>query len=159
MARIENSEITQKAIKDLRLNAALEKMPTQSSDKIVLTYNLNERKNIQCASATRNVTGAGGVHTASTIKDTYLTSAYLGCMVNATNDGTLFELEITQADGSTRDLLNIRIIATTAVNKDVSVSFPEPIKIERGSVIVIRQTFTAGSSIVYGGVTYFEQES
>lgn len=157
MAKIERSEITQKAIKDLRLNPAFEKMPTEASDKIVLTYPLNEKVVKIVRGSEKTTTGSSTVYTTPSNKDFYLTGCYLQNNSNATADNTDIRLTCV-IDGGTQFLIQFKKITLTAFNNMLNREFSVPIKLDRNSTIVLSSAFTVGSSTTSAGITGFEVE-
>jgi hypothetical protein len=160
MAKIENSDITQKAIKDLRLNAALEKMPLESSDKIVLTYPLNDSfSDISKFTSSTASTGVATLYTTPTTKNFYLTNVNLGFIKDAACDVASGSLHLdSSVSGSTVRILQLPILTLTAQSENRSIILTPPLKIDRGATITKSSfTFAAGSGITSCEIVGFEK--
>lgn len=159
MAKIQSSEIIQKAIKDLRLDAGRERIPSEASDKIVLTYLLNKERADIAKRGVRNTTGTSTVYSTPANKDFYVTSAFLGLVKDATCDAATGRIELTATiNGESTAILCIPTLTLTAQSENLSIAFPYPIKIDRGTNITHALTFAAGAASFVGGVSGFELE-
>lgn len=155
MAKINRSEVTQKAIKELRLDAARERVPTDTSDKIVLTYDLNSHVIDIVKSNFSGASGAFTVYTTPTKQDFYLTDLHLGFTKDATSDNTVTTITGV-IGGETVTLARVHVTTTTAGNEKIIHNYSKPIKLDRGTNISVSGTFTAGTytkfSTIYGFV-------
>ncbi|KAF0247905.1 MAG: hypothetical protein FD167_2691 [bacterium] len=155
MARIQ-SEIINKAIDDLKLDVARDKIPNETEDKVQITYELRDFKN-KTAGVVRNFNTAsttGGLTVYNVVADEnfYLTSAFLGVESDATADNTNVNITAT-IDGTARIILGTRKLTATAGKINISLSFPYPIKVDSNTTIVFINTFTVGVSASIGGIT------
>lgn len=104
----------------------------------------------RCANIVRSqssvATGAVTVFTCPSDKDFYLLACTLAINEDATSDNTNTTLRVV-IDGVNQNVINLRKLTTTAINQNISVSIPYPgIKIDRGSVIAMTNTFTVGNA-------------
>ena len=142
MAKINRTDITQKAIKDLRLDAARERVPTEASDKIVLTYPLDSKvTNIIKSVGLTNGTGAT-VYTTPTSKEFYLTTASLYVNKDSSSESAGSDLTCV-VDGATVYLLSIPGYTLTAQDNGLTITYKNPIKLDKGTNIRV----TAGSAV------------
>ena len=158
MAKIQNSEITQRAIRDLKLDPLREAMPGAASDKIVLTYNLNFPNDGRIIfDAVRTATSSNfTVHTVAARKITYLTGIFFSVNSDATADNTTYHVEITdEVTGEERRLLQFFKATTSAIRDQVFLTFPAPIRLLPGSTVQLTNVFSVGtSSVVISGHGY-----
>jgi len=143
MAKIQNAEVTQKAIIDLKLDAAREKMPLEASDKIVLTYPLDVEKTPKVFSSEKLVTGNMTLGTTSTNKRFFLEGVTYSYTKDSTNDAATDTgfLQVTLVSGLSVQLLRIANLTLTAQAEVITVTFPTPLELEKGSTIA--DTFPA----------------
>jgi len=100
--------------------------------------------------ATRSSSGTSGVFTASSTKDTYITqiSASLSCDVNA--NVTQFEV-YSSIGGANRSFLRLAHALGAAGSQAVSITFENPIKLDRGQVVNFALISAVG--VFFGAVT------
>lgn len=124
------------------------------ADVIQPVVQINPISNI-VRSNSSTTTGSTTVYTTPSDKDFYLTSLQYCYMKDAANDATSIGVNTT-IQGVLQNLVFIRTITTTASQDVVNISFPYPIKIDRGVAVSIYGTFTAGNlyrSLVITGYT------
>jgi len=83
---------------------------------------------------------------AASDKDTYITAVSLAIAKDATCDNTDTFIDVrANVDGVAKRLALLPIMTLTAQDRGVFVTFPNPVKIDRGASITANQsTFTAG---------------
>jgi hypothetical protein len=119
-------------------------------------------KNALISSAGAVASGGTTIFTAPTNADAYVTSVSISIIKDVTCDMATgkFILSASLADtGASRDILAIAIISLTAQQQTASCSFPHPIKLLRGSTMVMSGTYAAGVCSRAGSVTYFLDET
>jgi len=108
-------------------------------------------------SATRTTTGSSTLITTSTDRDFYIVACQLAIAYDVNSDATSYTLSTT-IDGVNRELLHLRKLsgATLSDVHSISISFPIPIKIDRGAQVFITQTFSLGTNHITGVVHGYE---
>lgn len=107
--------------------------------------------------ATRATTGSGTVFTTPSDKDFYITTATLSYEADATCDTTSINLTCVQ-DTATVYLIEFAKLATTASRDTITLEFPAPIKVDKGTNILMTCTFTAGNIRFCAQITGFTEE-
>lgn len=89
-------------------------------------------------------TGSTTVLTAESGKrDTFITGIWLSVMKDSSCDNTTTQVTAV-INGATVNLIDIRSITLTATDNNIYVPFEKPLKIDRGSAILLSKTFAAG---------------
>lgn len=161
MARINRSDVIQKAVNDLAISTATEKVPNETLDKVQLTYDLN--KNISnfifSGSSTSTGTLTVALPSISPTADIYLTGVCFSIIKDATcdiADGSIVFTVVNDTSTSNLNLLRIANLTLTAQNETIHASFPFPIKVKNGSSVTIPGTFTVGKLIrVFSATGYY----
>ena len=149
MARINRSDIIQKAVNDLALNTSVDAIPNETSDKIVLTYDLNSKFSNFCITVN---SGSSGTLTLTppnlgARSDVYITALTLAVIKDVVCDVSTGRVGLNATpDYSNIDttLLAIPVINLTAQSGEQNISLPYPLKIKQGTTLTITSTFTAG---------------
>jgi len=164
MARINRSDVIQKAVNDLAISVSDSIVPSETLDKVQCTYSLNKQFSSFVASSSSTATGTLTIFTASTDlrTDTYLTNVQVSFAKDAICDvatGVLainctpFDIGITKAIG------NIAVLTLTADAQTLNISLPYPLKIKPGTTVQFSGSFTVGAMSKGGSVTYFQTTS
>jgi len=95
--------------------------------------------------------------TSSTQKDTYVTAVSLSYTKDATNTATYIYLQCI-LNGEGKRLINLAVLASTAQQDSLSISFPHPIKIDRGTIVSIGTDNATATIRMACTVSYFEDE-
>lgn len=155
MVNINNQEL-KRAFSD-STKTQLSEQPNQVNNNIVspvVDVTPNNYKKIDLiktasASASTNAT----IHTASTVKDTYICAANLSFIKDASATATRIWIQTT-IGGLTVYILETVTLTLTADSKAISISFPKPIKIDKGALVrVFADTYVANQRIgatIYG---------
>lgn len=148
MARINRTDVIQKAVNDLALNVSVDKIPNEILDKVQLVYGLNRHFSNFLVSGTQSTSGNLSVSFPTTTKgDIYLTSVTASFAKDATCDvGTgRITVSITPDNSNiSTPIISFAVITLTADSQTVTYSLPYPIKIKEGSSLVFGGTFTVG---------------
>ena len=108
-------------------------------NKIVPVLEINRPVvNVLASNVVINGTSAT-IYTTPTDKDFYLTSAQLSVIKDATSTSTACTISAT-VGGVTTQILTIKCLTLTAQENSISNSFYYPIKIDRGTNIVVTST-------------------
>lgn len=160
----QNKKIVGKAIDELQLNPLEDEIPLRVVPLIQPTFDLqlNKTKIVREGSvATTNASTT--LITTPTDKDFYLTYLFIDYIKNATADGassaTLGPRIVTTIGGVSRQLLRTVNLTLTAQNGRIAVSFPKPIKIDRGVAISLSNyTFTVGAALASASIAGYEDD-
>jgi len=149
MAEIKRSDVIQKAVNDLALSPAVDKIPSETLDKVQLTYNLNKQfssfvaSNILATTGTLTVT----LPTIDVRSEIFLTSIDFDIIKDATCDlatGTL-QVQCTPFEqGIAKTILSVSTITLTAQAQHAHVDFNYPLKLKPNVNITLLGTFTVG---------------
>jgi len=150
MARINRSDVIQKAVNDLALSTSEAKViPNETLDKVQLTYSLNKQFSSIVAAATQATTGSFSITlpTVSTGGETYLTSIVASAIKDATCDVATGALQVSvtpDGSGISTVIIRIPVITLTAQSEGYVLPLPYPLKVRNGSSVTITGTFTVG---------------
>lgn len=152
MAIIYNSDLTKELVAGAAIQQMRDSVPNQIAEKVVPTMEVNPfllKKTNLIVNSSKSTTGNGTVYTTLTDRDTYLTGINLHMIKDVTcdtADGTACFVSFVQG-GQTKYPVAISGITLTAQNESRVVLFANPVKLDRGSVVQISGTFTAGKMI------------
>jgi hypothetical protein len=163
----ENNQVTNKdAIKALidSANLPIIDIPIKLAQSIVpiidITPVAHRVVNIGRSTATTSPSNST-IYTTPTDRDFYLTGAILTASYDATADNTFTHLQ-TYVNGYLFSILEFRKISLTAFSDNTTISFPTPIKLDRGATIVLSGSFNVGSgtkgAAIFGYVVDTQQK-
>ena len=149
MARINRTDVIQKAVNDLALSQSSDKIPNETLDKVQLTYSLNKKFSSFVSYGSANTTGTMSLGTpaVSVGAETYLTGITASFAKDATCDlatGSIGLSIIPAESNVATTILSFSVITLTAQNQTLSMSLPYPLKIKGGSAISFASTFSLG---------------
>ena len=110
------------------------------------------------ASTSRGSKGTSTIFTTPAEKDFYLTSVGMSAQFDATADNLVVEIRAA-INGVTKTLIDIRKLTTTAITAQPFVSYDMPIKIDRGTTIIVQSVFTVGAGSFSGYITGYTVET
>jgi len=148
MGRINRSDIIQKEVNDLGI--VQDQVAVETSDKVVLTYNLNASATRFIGSTSATTTGALSVTlpTVSTGSQTFITSLCVSFSKDASCDvatGTLNTTVVPFDSAVTSNILRQAVITLTAESDTIAITFPHPILVRNASAVTYGGTFSAGA--------------
>lgn len=108
--------------------------------------------------ASRTASGSVSIYTTPTDKDFYLCSVALTYGADAACDNTFVTLNGSVDGIGTVNFLTLAKPSLVAGAQSTSLSFPKPIKVQRGTPIQITSTFGAGACTFQGQITGFTWE-
>ena len=160
MARINKSDIIQKAVNDLAISTSTDKIPTETLDKVQLTYDLNRKFSTFASFGSAVITGAMNIAlpNVSVGSETYITGLTLGLVKDATCDVAIGSvgLSVTPYDSNiATSFLRIPILSLTAQSENVRIDFAYPFKVKSGSTITSTNSYTVGLMSRTCGITGF----
>lgn len=149
MAKINRSDIIQKAVNDLAISTANDKVPTETLDKVQLTYGLNKKFSEFVFYDLQSTSGSvvATLPNPGDRGEVYLTSISLGMIKDVACDiatGTVRADVVPAKYGVSKTLLSIPVITLTAQNNFITLSLPYPLKIKSGTNVTISGSYTAG---------------
>jgi hypothetical protein len=159
MAIIYKSDVIQKAVNDLALSPANDKIPSETLDKIQLIYGLNSEYSnftINGASTTSGALNIPMPTIDAQRQEIFITTIIVSIAKDATCDAATgpFILSGTAADGIARNMLNIEAITTTALQETIPLALTYPLKMKPNVNMSLSGTFTVGSCVravsIYG---------
>jgi len=105
-------------------------------------------------SVSRSSTGTTSVRTATTDRDFFITGAVMSLDTDAAAANLVVAIQAT-VKGTARNILIFSTLAAAAAHRrDISISLPRPLKIDKGTAISFVCTFSAGTvkgdAIVFG---------
>lgn len=162
MARINRTDVIQKAVNDLALSLSADKVPTETLDKVQLTYSLNKQFSnfVVRAGATASGTNTVTLPSIDSRSDIYVTALDFSIIKDATCDVPTSNLTLSgtpEGSGISTNLLSIPVITLTAQSERVTITLPFPLKIKPNTNMTFTGTFTVGvmvrSATIYGFTT------
>lgn len=158
-----NSELSKEVVEAGKLQVNRDYPPNSFSDKIVYTCETNPkllRRTNYVATASSTASAATNTIIASTLysdKDLYITSASIGIAKDVANDAITGAIALNVTlNGVLSSLLSIPTLTLTAQSNTLSISFPNPIKVDRGTIISMTfPTFAAGLCSRRATITYY----
>lgn len=162
MVKIYNSDVTKGLAKSAGIATAKEKVPDELAEKIVPVFETNPDLLRKCDVWT-SVTAANSltttIYTVPEDRDFYLVSASLSLIKDANATSTKTEIRV-PLNKSGVPILTIPSITLTAQDAQISVCFPFPIKVQRGSAIYFANSTNVGNINVSAGIAgYFDEKS
>jgi hypothetical protein len=145
MLEIHNSETISELAKGGGLQSA-QGIPRQLNTQVIPVMECNPRL-LRISSivrqAAQSATGDVTVYTTPAKQDFYMTYAQLSIQKDVVSDNVVCHLTCTMG-GATRRIISIPAISLTAGTRDIAVSFPFPIKIDRNTNVLLSGAFTVG---------------
>lgn len=155
MATIYNNEIPLRATSGLKLAPAIDKIPIETSDKIILGFDLNKPVTTFNARAAATNATATTIFTCSSTKDSYITHCSLSSIKDVTSTSTK-SIITAVIDGATKEILEIAGITLTADSQAMACNFSTPIKVDRSSVISVRNSTAVANVNTVAVISGFE---
>jgi len=160
MATIYNSDLSKELVDGAKIQVSSDKIPNQLGQTVVPVMEVNPKMLRICNVAKHSVqltTGSLTVFTTSAYNDFYLNSAYVEFIKDVTCDIATGSISFaTTINGVATRLLDFPVITATAQPLvGAAISFPVPLKIDRGAAITLSGTFTAGVLVRSCGITGF----
>lgn len=150
MARINRTDIIQKAVNDLAFSTSTDKIPTETLDKVQLTYDLNRRFSSFIVSTGQSTSGTItlALPSISAGAEIFLTSINYSFVKDATCDTATSALSISvtpDASNVATQILRPSVLTLTAERDGGILSLPYPLKVKPGTSITMLGSFTAGA--------------
>lgn len=155
MATIYNSNLTRELVDVGKLQTSKDKIPDQIADKVVPVIDINP-KHSRISNICRVTTGANTtsatIYTTPADKDFFIVAAAVTVIKDATSTSPYTQLTCT-IDGAAVQILRIGTLTLTAEQRELSISLNVPIKVDRGTNIVVQNgtnvaNITASGSVI-----------
>jgi hypothetical protein len=162
MAKINRSDVIQKAVNDLAISIANDKVPTETLDKVQLTYDLNPKYSSFVAEGAKITSGSLTISlpVIDARSEIYITNLSVDFIKDAACDiatGTLQLAGITALHGTIKTLVEFSIISLTAQTSRCDMTFSHPLKLKPNTSLTFYGTYAAGvmsrSVLVTGFIT------
>lgn len=132
-----------------------EAMPLNVAGTLQPVIEVNPRLLRRCSIVKTNTLSNGTsatIYTTPTDADFFLVGGFVSYTKDATSTSTNSNLRVT-IDGATADVLIISGLTLTAEGKAASISFPVPIKVDRGTNILLLNSTAVANIRSHGGIT------
>lgn len=160
MAKIYNSQLTKELTEGGKIQTAFDKVPSELAEKVVPVMEVNPKllKPVDIVrDVVRTSTGTDTLYTTPTDQDFYLTNIVFSVTGDAANDGTYNRIQA-YVGGVQRNMVSIRKTTLTAIQEVVTITFPKPVKIDKGTSITQQAAFSAGTGAMHGTIYGFLDE-
>jgi len=148
MARINKSDVIQKAVNDLSLSASEDKIPNETLDKVQLVYSLNRQFSNFIVESGSSATGTITLTlpTTSVGSEIYITSITIKMIKDATCDQATGRINLVARDdyGILKNILSIPIITLTAQSEDNIINFSYPLRIKINNTMTWAASYSVG---------------
>jgi len=145
MVELRKADLAQQ-FNDSTGNQTIDGIPQKVGNIVSPTFTMNQLYSTRAFGAASSATGTMSIVQIQSDRDFYLTAAILSVAKNAACDvatGQLYIYAITS--GLTSRYAAISVLTATDQHSICAVSFPYPVKIDKGSLIQANGTFTAGA--------------
>ena len=157
MVEIQSKEVIDKISEDLKIQPAL-MIPRKIREDIQLVYDIQPEPSKHFGfGADSTTTGTTTLLTTSTRADTYLTGGSLAVQKAVDNDTTSVILRA-KINGANVDLIRLGFITLTAASSELMWSPAKPLKVDRGSTIVLIGAVGVGVIIKSATIQGFEKD-
>jgi hypothetical protein len=150
MATIYNSSLTKELTDVAKIQVSRDSVPNQLAEKVVPVIDVNP-KHARILNIVRATTMTNGttttMFTTDASRETYISSCSLAFIKDATSTATNIALTCI-IDGVTQTLIRLPGITLTASSDSLAMSFPFPIKVDKGSAITITSDTNVANIIV-----------
>jgi hypothetical protein len=155
MVKIYQGEYTRKLSRDLRIAQAVNNVPDDLASEIQPVFVINYPFNIRNASTTTSSTSST-LMTTRTDAETYVISASLAVIKDASATSVDTRLNVTSIEGALLPILRIPGISLTAQSETISINFPIPIRLGRGTAVTLTNSTAVANIVADCSFQYFE---
>jgi len=150
MAKINRSDAIQKAVNDLALSSADDKIPTETLDKVQIVFGLNRQFSNFIIGGGQSTTGTitTAFPTVSTGAEIYITAISASLAKDATCDAATSDISVSVVPDSSNvatGILKFADLITTADAQTATLSLPYPLRIKVGSSATMNGSFSLGA--------------
>jgi len=149
-------EITRGSIlNDAKNELGIQELAMPKNAQVVsLVYPIQKKYSDIVRSVSTNASAGATLLTTPSDKDFYLTALSISYVKDAASDNVLVSLTC-YTGGGFRYLVTLQNPTLTASSRELTLSFPYPIKVDRGTIISVNGTFTVGTILKYGMISGF----
>jgi len=161
MATINNSAVLDAIKKKCFIQTGRDGLPMQLSNVVAPVVIADPEKEILHIDATKSTTGATAVLAINSSKDFYLNSCMLTITKSAACDAVKTLVRGTNAySNKVQEILTLGHQTLTAESQQIVISFPQPIRLKKGTNIELINAFTAGAQTSYCNISgyYLEED-
>jgi len=162
MATIHNTDLTKELKEGAKLQQLRDVIPSQLADKVVPVMEVNPKMfrivNYNVAGAGTNSTSTS-LGTTPTDRDTFITGATLSFFKDITATTTFIRLNATMENGLGIVLCSFGCVTLNIDGDAMTISFPNPVKLKRGSAITISASTNVGNFNAFGSVMGYQVEN
>lgn len=160
MARINSTNVIQKAVNDLGLSTSHDNIPTETLDKVQCTYDLNTHFSNFFLGTQSTTTGTLSILVADPKRDFYITNISASYVKDATCDSATGQYTIgVTNNGLAKNFLQFPIITLTAQSSRIDLALSYPLKCDRNTNITFGGAFTVGVLVRNISVIGFYKDS
>ena len=153
-AKINNSKLIQSIIKQAKLQLSVDKVPSELAEKVIPVLNVNPDRDIQVVGAGADDAATATLMTTHAIKETFLIGLSLTVSKDIVSTSISSTINATPSQSVAKNLLRLGYEPLTAGEHVLNITFPIPIKLEKGTTIVVTNS-TAVASINAHAIAYF----
>lgn len=153
-----NSQIIAEVVNTLKLDVQKDVVP---SPVPIVDVGLKSSISPLVKTTTQSTTGNVSLISSTDYPDNYvhIKAAYLSFAKNATCDIATGAITLVgTVNGTTRNIIALAVLTTTAERDSVYISFDTPIRIDKGTTVYYTGTFTAGALTRSGGICFVVEE-
>lgn len=158
MVDVTNGDVIQQLVETAGVQSA-EGVPKQLATVISPVIVINPQKFVTSISTGLANSTSATIGTTSAVKDTYLTGAYMSFVKDVANLSTAVSLTATAFDGTSIIILRAATESALAERGDISITFPVPFKLARGTTIALAATNGTAKIAMRGTVFFYEVQT
>ena len=152
-------KVIDRITKELGLQTAVEGTSFDLLKTIQPIIEMKEEIFVNVVESTTNVNVASiTLFTTPTDRDFFLTGAALNWQTDVTSTNTATKIEAVRESGQTEDIIRLSGITATVKNFSISRDFIVPIKLKRGSIIVIKNAASTTQTHSSGTITGYTRD-
>ena len=155
-----NTAISERLRNGLKIQQAIESIPTRVAESIVPVFDVEPIKKIQIRWAVFADAGSGTLLTASAVKRTFVTSILLSISKDVNATSIYSNITATPVANNLRaeKLVSIAYEPLTAGSFFILQTFPFPIELQKGSNILYISSTAVASLDAHATITYYEED-
>lgn len=137
MAKIHNTDLTHEIVEAAQLQLSRDKLPTEIADKVVPVIEVNPKlfRNTTLFKYKADTGSGGTIFTTDSDKYTYITGVQMSLTKDVVSTITDARVGATLFSGEVVRLMELSFLTTTIANKDMFVSFTNPVKLKQGTTV------------------------
>lgn len=150
--KIYNSDLTREIREGAKIQTSSDPTPGELSEKVLAVMEVNPKllRNTDFFTSRSESSTGGTMTTTPTDRDTFITTLMMSVQKDVTSTLTNYSVRCT-VNGVVIQLGNMAFLSLTTANQTATITFPNPIKVDRGTNITT--TFTGGGTATHLGLT------